>query len=332
MKYKGKNNMHVQRFIQKYIQENILNKASVKTPKKKWYDTSEWLIVVGAGIAILVMLSFIYYIISESLPVIQREGLYFILGTAWNYKTYQFGMLYFIAGTLAVTLVTMVIAIPLSILTAIFLAEFSPPKVTSILRPMVELLVGIPSVVYGIFGVLFLENIFRSTIKPLIGSTLGFIPIFANVRPSQGDSILLAASVLAVMALPTITVLSIEAMKSVPTDYEEASIALGATKWETISKVIIPVSMPGIITGILLGMMRAMGETMAVVMLMGNTFRMPGSILDTGYAMTSKILNDILYYFPDDNARSALMGIALVLFVIEFSLLLLTKAVGARIR
>jgi phosphate transport system permease protein len=187
-------------------------------------------------------------------------------------------------------------------------------------------------VVYGFFGVFVLNDFFRDEVKPFIGSTLGLIPIFSNVVPRIGNSILLASTVLAVMILPTVTILSLEAMRSVPKEYKEASIALGATHWETVKKIVIPASISGIVTAFMLGIMRAMGETMAVVMLTGNTLKMPTSVLDVDYAMTSKILNDMMYWFPDDYGRSALLGIAAVLFSIEFGVLMLTKGLKAVIK
>jgi phosphate transport system permease protein len=119
------------------------------------------------------------------------------------------------------------------------------------------------------------------------------------------------------MILPTITAISQESIKSVPKEYRDASYSLGATRWETIKKCIIPIALPGILTGIILGIMRAMGETMAIVMLIGNSAKIPSSILDSGYAMTSKILNDIGYHIIVDDARAALFGIAAILFIIE---------------
>lgn len=314
------------------IRESLKKKSvrvNVKTTRSPF---AEKLIFVGAVTTILIMLIFIYTIFSGALPVFFREGLGFITGNVWDYSTNQYGISIFIVGTLIITMVTMLIACPLSILTAIFLAEFAPPHVRNVMRPMVELLIGIPSVVYGVFGIKYVSGFFVTTVKPFLGSTLGFIPFFANLHPYSGDSVLLASTVLAIMILPTITVLSIEAMSSVPTEYLDSSIALGATKWETVRKVVLPVAMPGIITGILMGLMRAMGETMAIVMLTGNVYHIPGSITDTAYSMTSKILNDITFYYGLDTPRSALMGIALVLFIIEFILLLSTKAIGARLR
>ncbi len=132
------------------------------------------------------------------------------------------------------------------------------------------------------------------------------------------------------MVLPTITVLAEDAIRSVPREYKEASYGVGATKWDTILKMILPVASSGIITAIVLGIMRAMGETMAIVMLMGNSNKIPGSIFDIGYAMTSKILNDIGLYIADDEGRAALFGIAAVLFVIEMLFVLAIRAFGKR--
>jgi phosphate transport system permease protein len=320
--------MRYQTSILQFFNDNF-SRISVKNRKSAF---PELMIFLCAMITILVILVFICYIFSESIPVFNREGLSFITGTTWNYTTDQYGILYFIIGTLAVTAVSMLIAFPLSILTAIFLAEFAPVRLSNLLRPMIELLVGIPSVIYGLLGAFVFASVFNSSIIPLMQDTLGFIPLFAYKGNHASSSIFLASSILAIMVLPTITVLSIEAMRSVPAEYRDASHALGSTKWETIKKVVIPVAMPGIIAGVLMGLMRAMGETMAVVMLTGNSNHLPTSIFDTTYTMTSKILNDILFYFPQDNPRSALMGIALVLFVIELFVLIISKAIGGRLK
>jgi phosphate transport system permease protein len=315
--------------VGKYIEGTFL-KTRVKN--STGHTSAEYFIFAGTIISLFVITLFLFFIIWEALPVFKSEGFGFITGTVWNYTTNQYGILIFIVSTIAITVVTMLLACPLSLLTAIFLAEFAPARVSNIIMPMVELLIGIPSIVYGLFGLSFLYYFVQFDIKPFIGSTLGFIPIFANGSPNTGQSLLLASLILTVMVLPTITILSLEAMRSVPREYIDASNALGATKWETIKKVIIPTAKPGIIAGILLGLMRAMGETMAVVMLTGNTFQMPTSILDTGYAMTSKILMDITFYYGIPSGRSALMGIALVLFVMEFLILVLVKAMGARFK
>jgi phosphate transport system permease protein len=282
-------------------------------------------LVVGA--TILLIVSFIFW---TATPIFQKEGLSFITGMEWSYSDGRYGILIFIANTLILTMATMLMAIPLSILTAIYLGEFAPAWLKGILRPMIELLVGIPSVVYGIFGLFILSDIYALYVDPLISSTLGFIPVFHDPNPGRSMGVLLASSVLAIMVLPTITVLSEEAIRSVPREYKEASYALGATRWDTILKTILPVAFPGMLTAIVLGMMRAMGETMAVVMLLGNSPKIPSSIMDTGYAMTSKILNDIGYYIAVDEARSALFGIAAVLFIIEAFFVYIIRIFGKR--
>jgi phosphate transport system permease protein len=225
--------------------------------------------------------------------------------------------LVYLIDTLILTLLTLVIAVPSGLLTAIYLAEWAPAWAEKILRPLVELLVGIPSVVYGLFGLLVLSNFFLDYLNPLVDSIFGFIPIFRNVNPGTHMSLLLTATILAVMVVPTIIALSQDSMRGVPNEYREASVALGATRWETIRNVVIPAAFPGFVTAVVLALMRAMGETMAVVMLLGNNPTIPSSVMDTGYTMTAKILNDILWNINDPEARSALFGIAVMILLME---------------
>ncbi|QLC49774.1 phosphate ABC transporter permease subunit PstC [Methanolobus zinderi] len=281
-----------------------------------------------AFITVSVAVYFILFIFNTAMPTFQSQGIInFLTGTVWSYDDNIYGIRTFIAGTIVITIVSLIIAVPISVFTAIFLSEYASSNVASTIRPFIELLVGIPSVVYGIFGLFVLENFFQNNIDPLI-SALSFIPIFEDLTPNRGNGVLLASTVLAIMILPTITSLSENAMRSVPFDYREASFAIGATHWETIKKIVLPTASPGILTAIILGMMRAMGETMAIVMLLGNVGHVPGSILDTGYAMTSKILNDIGYYSAMDGPRSALFAIAAVLFAIEIFFVAAARRIG----
>jgi phosphate transport system permease protein len=282
----------------------------------------------GCITATVVLLVFGFLCLTAA-PVLQKEGISFVTGTIWNYDTHQYGILVFILGTVLLTVVTMALAIPLAVFTAIFLAEWAPASLEKIVRPLIDLLVGIPSVVYGIFGFFVLERIFRNTIKPALSSTLGFIPAFHDPDPGSGLGILLGATILAIMVLPTIAAVSQESIRSIPDSYREASLAVGATKWQTIKKVVIPAALPGIVTGVVLGMMRAMGETMAVVMVIGCSQHIPVSIFDTGFAMTSKIFCDIGYYFAQPEPRSALFGIAVVLFLIEMGFVGIVRAISA---
>jgi|WetSurMetagenome_2_1015567.scaffolds.fasta_scaffold23490_2 phosphate transport system permease protein len=281
------------------------------------FDLHESLFFACAAISAVIVILIFGFIFWTALPVFQKEGIRFVIGTHWDYSKYQFESLLYIIGTISVTVATLVFAVPLGLLTAVYLAEFAPPPVERILRPLIELLVGIPSIVYGLFGFLFLQYVFKNTINPFIDRTLGFIPIFRNVDPAVGTNILLAAFILTIMVLPTIVALSQDALLAVPRDYREASLALGATRWETVVKVTVPAAWSGIVTSIVLAMMRAMGETMAVVMVLGNQAQVPTSLLSPAYAMTSKILNDIGYYMLDPMGKSALFGLAAVLFAIE---------------
>jgi len=266
---------------------------------------------------LLFSVAFILFIFYVALPAFQTQGLYFLTGSEWSYEEDIYGIRIFLLGTLTLTFVTMILAVPLSLFTAIYIAEYASNIIASALRPLIELLVGIPSVVYGIFGLFILEDIFEYQIDPFIDVTIGFIPFFAD-NWHNGKSILLASTVLAVMILPTMTSVIEDSIRAIPHVYKEASFALGANHWQTIKKVILPAAKNGVVLGSVLGLMRAMGETMAVAMLLGNVPQVPSSVLDGGaYVMTSKILNDITYHLTDDSARAALFGIAAVLFALE---------------
>ena len=221
-------------------------------------------------------------------------------------------------------------AVPIGILTAIFLAEFAPVNVVSIIRPLIELLVGIPSVVYGIFGLRILSKYYGSYLQPFISNHVGFIPIFHEPAGLMGVGIFLAATILAIMILPTIITVSENAIRAVPYEFKEASLALGANHWETIKKVILPTAKSGIVTAVVLGIMRAVGETMAVVMLIGCSLHLPSSIFDVCYPMTAKLLNDFGEQSMAQESMSALFAIALTLFILEFMLVLIARKVRGK--
>jgi phosphate transport system permease protein len=294
-------------------------------------DDPKWLFFICASSVIISVVMIFGFILLTALPVIQLSGLNLIFGTTWDYNTHQYGMQTLITGSVFLTVLTLIFAAPVGILAAIYLAEYAHPALERTFRTLIELLVGIPSVVYGIFGFLLLEPIFQSFVKPEIGSLLGFIPVFRNVTPSTGSGYLLAATVLAVMVLPTIISLSHESLRAVPYGYREASLALGATRWETIRHVMIPAGASGIISSIVLAVMRAMGETMAVAMLIGGSMHSPVSVLDEGFTLTFKILSDSSYYLIYPESRSAIFAMALVLFIIEIFFVALIRLASRRI-
>lgn len=283
---------------------------------KKRIDLPKGVFFGIAGTTAFLVFVIIGFLVYTAAPVLKTSGIGFITSSIWNYDTNQYGILIYLIDTILLTALTLVIAVPLGILTAIYLAEWAPASIEKILRSLVELLVGIPSVVYGFFGLLILSNFFMMYLIPFVDQVLGFIPIFHYVKNIR-VGLLLTATILAVMVIPTIVALSQDAMRGVPDEYREASTALGATRWETIRNVVIPAAFPGIVTAVVLAMMRAIGETMAVVMLMGNMAVIPSSIFDEGYPMTAKILNDIYYYVSFPEPRAALFGIAVVIFLLE---------------
>jgi len=285
-----------------------------------------------AGITACSVLLIMGFIGATAAPVLMKEGLGFLTGTVWNFESGSYGIVIYFLGTLVLALLTLVLAIPLGLLTAVYLAEWAPARLEQVLRPAIELLVGIPSVVFGIFALFVLEPFFRDFVDPAIANTLGVIPWFHNDMPQSGATVLLAACVLAIMVMPTIVVLSQEAMKSVPQGMKEASLALGATRWETMRGIVFPVAFPGIVTGIILALMRAMGETMAVAMILGGTSQIPSSVLGSAYPMTVKILNDINFWIAMDEPRSALFGIAFVLLILEIGFVGIIRAISVSIR
>ena len=237
------------------------------------------------------------FIFKEGLPIITQVGLgSFILSTDWAPKDGRFGIFAFIVGSLAVTAGAMVIGIVFGVGCAILLTLFSPPRAVAVMKPSIELLAGIPSVVYGAIGVVILV--------PFIREHLG----------GPGLSVLAASIVLGVMVLPTVTSISVDAIQAVPRSYREGSLALGATEWQTTHRVILKAARSGIVAAIILGMGRAVGETMAVIMVAGNSLDIPSSILEPVRTLTSQIALEMGYAAGDH--RKALFATGIVLFVI----------------
>jgi phosphate ABC transporter permease protein PstC len=237
------------------------------------------------------------FIFLEGLPVIIKTGVgNFIFGSHWAPTKSHFGILAMILSSIYVTLGALVFGVPLALACAIVLAEFAPPRLTRFLKPTIELLAGIPSVVYGFLGVVLLV--------PLIRDYLG----------GPGLSLLAAALILGIMILPTVISISIDAINAVPNIYREGSIALGATQWQTVRKLVLPAARSGIITAIILGMGRAIGETMAVIMVAGNALKIPTSILDPVRTLTANIALELGY--ASGPHREALFATGIVLFII----------------
>jgi phosphate transport system permease protein len=239
-----------------------------------------------------------------------------LLGETWQPLGGKFGFFPFIMGTLWVTAVAMLLAIIPCLLTAIYLAEYAAPAVRRTMKPLLDLLAGIPSVVYGVWGIVAIVPFVGEVAEPFLGATLGkSIPLFAATNPT-GYGILAAGVVLAVMVAPVIISVVWEVLEAVPAGFREASLALGATRWQTIKSVLIPKVAAGIFAGVILGFSRAFGETLAVLMVVGNVARTPTSVFDPAYPLTALIANNYGDMLSIPLYDAALMGAALLLLTV----------------
>ena len=248
-------------------------------------------------------------------PALHRFGFSFITSSEWDPVGEHFGAAAAIYGTIVTSIVALVIATPLALGVALFVSELAPVWLRQPLSFLVDLLAAIPSVVYGLWGIFVLVPIMRQDVMPFLRDTLhfGVLPLFSG--PAYGPSMLTAGVILAIMVLPYISAVSREVLLVVPRSQREAALALGATRWEMISGAVIPYARSGIVGGIVLGLGRALGETMAVTMLIGNTHEIAASLFAPGYTMASLIANEFSEATGDIHL-SALMAVGFVLLLI----------------
>ena len=250
-------------------------------------------------------------------------GWSFLWTTSWDPAiTKQFGALPFIMGTLVTSVVGLLVAIPLGIGTAIFLAELAPVWLSRPLGFFAELLAAVPSVVYGLWGLFAFVPLFVRPVAQGLEHSLGFIPLFAG--PVYGPSRLAASLVLAIMVFPTITAVSRDVLRAIPDNQREAALALGATRWEMIYQVLLPYGTSGFLGAIILGLGRALGETIAVTMVIGNNLDLTASLLHPGYTMASVIANEFTEA-TFDLYLHALIEVGLVLFVMTLLINLVAR-------
>jgi phosphate transport system permease protein len=246
-------------------------------------------------------------------PAIRRFGLRFLTESTWDPVQGAFGALPLIFGTLYSSLVAMVIAVPLALGVAIFLTEFAPRRLRTPLATVIELLAAVPSVIYGLWGIFVLIPVLRDVVWPLLRPVLGWLPFFDGAF--YGPSVLAGGVILSIMTLPYIAAVSREVLLAVPSSQREAALALGATRWEAVWSVILPYGRAGIFGAIILGLGRALGETMAVTMVIGNRHEISLSLVQPGYTIAAAIANEFAEAV-DDVHLSALVLCGLVLFVI----------------
>jgi phosphate transport system permease protein len=289
-----------------------------------------FLLITGvASVATVVILLWILEsIIVPALPAIQKTGFSFFTSAIWDVNRNRYGALPFLVGTTMSSLIALLIALPLGVFIALFLSEnFLPVVVRQVIRFVVELLAAIPSVVYGLWGIAVVVPIVQQFGGGLSDS-LGFIPLFKG--PAYGNSTLTASLVLAIMVLPTITAISRTTLVTLPNTLREGSYAIGATRWETIFRVLLPSAAPGIVAATILAFGRAMGETMAVAMLIGNSPRLSWSLLSPGGTLAGLLANQ----FGEASGLqiSALMYAALSLVLLTLLVNMIGEVVLRRVQ
>lgn len=289
----------------------------MKRPGKNRLERNDRLVrlalFVVALSAVSILLVITVFIIGQGTPIMFKYGLKsFLAGKDWYPSEKAFGLLPMIVGSLYVTAGALVIGVPFGLACAIVLTEFSSRRVRRIIKPLVELLAGIPSVVYGFIGVIILV--------PFIRETFG----------GPGLSVLAASIILGIMILPTIISISVDSLQAIPPSYREGSIALGATRWQTVKMVLFPAARSGIAASVILGMGRAIGETMATIMIAGNAAEIPRSLLMPVRTLTSNIALEMSYATGEH--REALFATGVILFIIIMILNTVANATSSRRR
>ena len=283
-------------------------------------------VLAWATVAILCLLAVL--LVLNARQALGTFGISFVTGTTWDPIAGIYGALPFIVGTIGSSIIAIVLATPIGLLTAIFLAELAPRRVAIPLTFTIELLAAIPSVVFGLWGVFVLAPFLKNTVEAWISGTLGWIPIFAG--PTDGVGLFAAGVILTLMILPTIVAISRDVITAVPDSQREAMLALGATRWEMITKSVLPYARSGIIGAVILGLGRALGETMAVTMVIGNKTQVPESIFQSSQTIASQIATT----FNEASVglqTSALIGLGLVLLVITMTLNVIARLLVWRV-
>jgi phosphate transport system permease protein len=272
---------------------------------------ARWVALAFAASILLLAVLLVHELWAGSAGARHKFGWSFLTSSKWNPVTEEFGALPFIYGTVVTSFLALLISVPLGLGAAIFLSELAPARLSSALTFLIELLAAIPSVIYGLLAIFTLVPLMRSTVEPFLKRSLGFLPLFKGV--AYGVSYLTAALVLAIMTIPFVISVSRESLLAVPREQREAALALGATRWESTWQVVVPWAKLGILGSVFLGLARALGETMAVTMVIGNDPSIHASLLAPGYTIAAVIANE----FTEATGKvylGALVELGLVLF------------------
>jgi phosphate transport system permease protein len=264
----------------------------------------------------------IFALFAGAWPALQKFGIGFITTETWNPVTETFGGIAPIYGTIVTSIIAMVIAVPIGLMIALFLTELCPPSLRRPIGITIELLAGIPSIIYGIWGLFVLAPFLQQHVQPRIIDAFGSVPVLSTLfaGPPYGIGILTASLILAIMVLPFITSISRDVFDAVPPVLKEAAFGIGCTKWEVFRKIVMPYTRVGVIGGVMLGLGRALGETMAVTFVIGNAHRISASILAPGTTISATIANEFTEAVGDIYT-SSLIALGLILFIITFFVL-----------
>ena len=299
-----------------YRQQIERAKVSLALNRRQWdrlARSSTGLLTLSASL-LVPLIALALFLRARPILEIQPLG-QLLLSTTWHPLKGAFGFFPFLMGTLWVTGAAMVIAVPPCLLTAIYLAEYARPQIRALAKPLIDLLAGIPSVVYGVWGVLTVVPFIEKAAGPALNRWLGFLPLFRADNPT-GYGVLAGGLVLAVMVFPVIIAVAEEVIRAAPHGLREASLALGATRWQTVKHVVLRHTLPGVIAAVVLGFSRAFGETMAVLMVVGNVPQVPHSIFDAAYPLTALIANNYGEMMSIPSYDAALLGAALILLLV----------------
>jgi phosphate transport system permease protein len=292
----------------------ISSAQAVPLERANYGDRAFKLVLTAAALLVPVLLGFlVYQLWTGAAPAMNRYGLDFMTTSTWDPVAEEFGAFPLIFGTLVSSLIALLIAVPLSLGVAVYLTEFAPKIVRQPVAFLIGLLAAIPSVVYGLWGIFVLVPALRTTAFPLLRKSLGFLPFFQG--PIYGPSMLAAGIILAIMIMPYVMSVAREVLLAVPNTQREAALALGATRWEAVITAVVPYARSGLIGAIILGLGRALGETMAVTMVIGNRHEVAASLFAPGYTMAAAIANEFSEAVGDLHL-SALAYVAFTLFLI----------------
>jgi len=291
------------------------------------------LVTRGAALAVLAILGgVIVSLIVGSIPALRAFGLEFPFSQSWNPVTEKFGALAPIYGTLVTSIIAMLIAVPVGLMVAFFLTELCPMWLRRPIALAIELLAGIPSIIYGIWGLFVFAPFMQDHVQPLLIALFGNVPVLSSLfaGPPYGIGVLTSGLILAIMVLPFITSISRDVFEAVPPVLKEAAYGIGCTTWEVFRKVVLPYTRVGVIGGVMLGLGRALGETMAVTFVIGNAHKVSASILAPGTTISATIANEFTEAVGD-LYTSSLIALGLILFVITFIVLTIARLLLARI-